>query len=120
MLGLAGDKLQAEYLLDPRIVWERPVDRRKASFALLYVAIKVRCHPIHGADNLVCVKNDTSDDAKVKNAYSDLALALHSLDCDAVSRLHLSGSFGLRAVLPAKHPDALVQKALILVINAAP
>ncbi|MFM6172510.1 MAG: hypothetical protein ACKPB4_10305 [Sphaerospermopsis kisseleviana] len=32
-------------------MWERPVDRRKASFALLYVEIKVRCQPIHGAAN---------------------------------------------------------------------
>jgi len=120
VLGLAGDKLQAEYLLDPRIVWERPVDRRKASFAFIYVAIKIRRDPIHSADDFVGVKNHTSDDAKVKNAYSDLALALHSLDCDAVFRLHLPGSLGLRAVLPAKHPDALIQKALILVINAAP
>lgn len=89
------------------------MDKRKASFTLLHVAIKVRCHPIHGADNFVCVKNHTSDDTKVKDAYSDLPLAHHSLNCDAVSRLHLSGSFGLRAVLPAEHPDALIKEALV-------
>ena len=56
----------------------------------------------------------------MKDANTDLAFSLHSLNRDSVSFLHLGCPLKLTPFLIAKHPDTLLDKPLILVVFAAP
>ena len=62
----------------------------------------------------------THSNADVHDANSLLAFAQQSLDSDSVARLDFSGLLRLIAFFPAEHPDALLQEAFVLVVNAAP
>ncbi len=54
---------------------------------------------------------------------ASLALAFHSLYRNSIARLHFRRFFilsGLLSLCPAKHPNTLIDKFLVLVFNSTP
>jgi hypothetical protein len=96
------------------------VHGREAATTLLDLSVKVREVPVNLALDLLALYVDTPNDSKMEDANPLLTPAAKSLDCNMVARLHLRGPCRLRTVPPAKAPNALPDKALILGVDTPP
>ena len=101
-------------------MFERTVNCLEATSTFGNVSVEICRDPVDGADNLVRIKDNSFDNSKMMDANTGLALTLHSFDSNSVSWLHFGRPLWLFPVLPTKHPHALFDETLILMVNATP
>jgi len=104
-------------------MFKRPVNRFEATATLFDVSIKIGSHPIHCANYLIRFEYDALDNSQMEYPNTSLALTLHSLYRYSISRLHFRRFFILSwlfPLCPAKHPNTLLEKFLVLVFNSTP
>ena len=119
-LGVTLPALKAEGFLNPCIVDIGAMDRLKATSAFFNIPVQIGGRPVNCADDAVCIEDDATDHADVKDSDARLSFPLRSLDGNAVTGLHFLGTFWLRTFLPPKHPKPLINEALVLMFNTTP